>query len=220
MPLIQMEGTEQLKSEGRQPVLVFTDREHTMGLVVDEIVDIVEDRMNVELMSQRTGYVGSAVINGHATDIVDVAHYLTLAFNDWFGQQASESFDANDGSRLLLVDDSPFFRNLLAPILSVAGFKVTTAESGIDALKLRENGKKFDVIISDIEMPGMDGFAFADEVRRDDRWGGVPMVALSARTSDQDFERGRASGFTDYVAKSDREELVRSLAHTVASVTE
>ncbi|MCK5546248.1 MAG: response regulator, partial [Rhodospirillaceae bacterium] len=80
-------------------------------------------------------------------------------------------------------------------------------------------GVSFDVIISDIEMPVMDGFQFAGEVQKDQRWGEIPMVALSAKTTDEDFERGKEAGFKDYVAKADRDELVRSLAQTVASVT-
>ncbi len=218
MPMIPFHDGHAWKTEGRQAVLVFTEQDRSMGLVVDEIVDIVEDRLKVEITTDTPGLIGSAVINGHATDVVDAGYYLTKAFPDWFGGSAHEP-GAISGKRALLVDDSPFFRNLLAPLLSVAGFNVTTSESAVDALSLRESGADFDVIISDIEMPNMDGFAFAQEVRGDPRWGNVPMVALSARATDQDFERGRSVGFNDYVAKSDREELMRSLAHTVSSVT-
>jgi len=72
------------------------------------------------------------------------------------------------------------------------------------------------VIISDIEMPGMNGFDFASAVRADGRWQVVPMVALSSYATDKDFERGRAVGFTDYVAKFDRDSLLETLAQTVA----
>jgi two-component system chemotaxis sensor kinase CheA len=220
MPLIPFSDDHEWKSDGRQAVLVFTEQDRSMGLVVDEIVDIVEDRLRVEITTDVPGLIGSAVISGHATDVVDAGYYLTKAFPDWFGGGGGIGASGMiSGKKALLVDDSPFFRNLLAPLLSVAGFSVTTAESADDALVMREKGMNFDVIISDIEMPRMDGFAFAQEVRSDPRWGNVPMVALSARTTDQDFERGRAVGFNDYVAKSDREELMRSLAHTVSSVT-
>ena len=123
------------------------------------------------------------------------------------------------GRRALLVDDSPFFRNLLSPLLSVAGWKVTAVDSADEALAIREQGALFDVIISDIEMPGMDGFAFAEEVRSDPRWQTVPMVALSASAGEKDLEKGRAAGFNDYVAKFDRDALVGSLAQTVALAT-
>ena len=219
MPLIPFSNDHNWKTEGRQAVLVFTERDRSMGLVVDEIVDIVEDRLKVEITADRSGLIGSAVIDGRATDVIDAGYYLTQAFPDWFGGSEEDAAGLIAGKSALLVDDSPFFRNLLAPILSVAGFSVTTADSATEALKMRDHGNKFDVIISDIEMPEMDGFAFAEEVRRDQRWGEIPMVALSAHATDRDFERGRQVGFNDYVAKSDRDELVRSLAHTVSSVT-
>jgi len=219
MPLIPFSQGHEWKTEGRQAVLVFTERDRSMGLVVDEIVDIVEDRLKVEITAERSGLIGSAVIDGRATDVIDAGYYLTQAFPDWFGGADEQNAGLIAGKNALLVDDSPFFRNLLAPILSVAGFNVTTADSANQALQMRDKGTRFDVIISDIEMPDMDGFAFAEEVRRDPRWGKVPMVALSAHATDRDFEKGREVGFNDYVAKSDRDELVRSLAHTVNSVT-
>jgi two-component system chemotaxis sensor kinase CheA len=55
-----------------------------MGLVIDRIVDIVEEDLGVELSSEREGIVGTAVIKGQATEILDVGHYLPMAFSDWF----------------------------------------------------------------------------------------------------------------------------------------
>lgn len=218
MPLIRMEGAQELGNEGRQPVLVFSDRDRSMGLVVDEIIDIVEDHVNVELSATRSGYIGSAVIASKATDIVDVGFYLTQASKDWFGGESPESFGDENESRLLLVDDSPFFRNLLKPLLSVAGYEVICVESASAALELCEAGENFDVIISDIEMPGMSGFEFAEAVKNDSRWSNVPMVALSSFATPKDLERGRDVGFKDYVAKNDREALLNTLQDTLAEI--
>ena len=218
MPLLQMEGAEPLGSEGRQPVLVFSDRDRSMGLVVDEIVDIVEDRVNIELTNDRDGYVGSAVIAEKATDIVDVGYYLSRSFRDWFGGEARESFGDRGRNRILLVDDSPFFRNLLSPLLSVAGYDVIAVESAGEALKLCESGEDFDIIVSDIEMPGMTGFESAEKVKNDTRWRDVPLVALSAFATARDLERGREVGFKDYVAKNDRDALLNTLQDTLAEV--
>ncbi len=116
---------------------------------------------------------------------------------------------------MLLVDDSPFFRNLLTPLLSVAGYDVTAVENANDALALCEAGEDFDVIVSDIEMPGMNGFDFAEAVRHGSRWQRVPMVALSSHASPRDLDRGRIAGFNDYVAKFDRDALLYALQQTL-----
>ena len=217
MPLIPFDQGHQWKSEGRQPILVFTDNDRSMGLVVDEIVDIVEDHLKIELTADLPGLIGSAVVDGKATDIIDAGYFLTQAFSDWFGAADEDGAQGTESvRRVLLIDDSPFFRNLLSPLLSVAGWQVTTVESASDALNMRDKGLLFDAIISDIEMPNMTGFELAKEIRGDARWQNAPMVALSGHASQEDFQKGRDAGFNDYVAKFDREALVSSLAQTVA----
>ncbi|MFC4271119.1 response regulator [Sneathiella chungangensis] len=216
MPLTTIDDNVTIVEEGRQPVLVFSDHDRTMGLVVDEIVDIVEDYLDVEMISERDGFVGSAVIRGKATDIVDVGYCLQKCFGNWFGGNETRPFgQGSDKQKILLVDDSPFFRNMLVPLLKTAGYDVSTAENGVDALKKRDSGENFDIIISDIEMPGMDGFTFAEEIKGDDRWNETPIVALSSHTSPDDFDRGRAVGFSDYVAKFDRDSLMSALTQTL-----
>ena len=189
-----------------------------MGLLVDEIVDIVEERMNVQLGTDRTGLLGGAIIAGKATEVVDAGHYLTMAFDNWFAKDRQRQEGAKvEVKRLLLVDDSPFFRNLLTPLLSVAGYEVTSVDGADKALALCEAGKDFDVIVSDIEMPGMSGFEFAEAVRKSGRWQDTPLVALSAHTSAKDLDRGRKAGFVDYIAKLDREALLNTLSQTVVT---
>lgn len=105
---------------------------------------------------------------------------------------------------------------MLTPLLSMAGYDVTTLDSPVEALKLCESGATFDVIISDIEMPEMDGFEFALRVRESSRWQNVPMVALSSHATPQDIDRGMKVGFNDYVAKFDRDTLLNSLTETMS----
>ena len=212
MPLVFIDPDGKPPETGAQPLLVFTDDERSMGLAVDEIVDIVEDRLNIEVSGDRPGVLGSAVIKGRATEVVDVGYYLPQAFADWFGRKEGRS--AGQPVRVLLVDDSAFFRNMLTPVLKASGFIVTTVDSGPAALALLEKGARFDVIVTDIEMPEMDGFAFAEALGAEERWKHIPVIALSSYSTAELMERGRAAGFHDYVAKFDREGLVVALRQT------
>ena len=218
MPLIKVDDSCSLRTEGRQPILVFADNRQSMGLIVDEIIDIVEERLDIELITDHPGRLGSVVIAGNATELVDTSYYLKMAFGDWFGTEMQSANDGSSGDRrVLLIDDSPFFRNMLKPLLASAGYRVTAAESADEALKLREDGEDFDIIISDIEMPGMDGFQFMEAVKEEGRWQDTPVVALTSHASPGDFQRGRQVGFTDYVGKFDRETLLNTLSTTLST---
>ncbi len=213
MPLVMIDDSYEIKTEQQQPVIVFADRDRSMGLVVDEIVDIVDEVAKIELVSENDGILGSAIINGTATDMIDTGYYLSVAFKDWFG--LDEDAAGYQARRILLIDDSAFFRNLLAPILSVEGYDVTTVENPREALRMCERGIDFDAIVSDIEMPHMSGFEFAEAVRKDTRWSDLPIIALSSHASQEDIERGRQVGFNDYVIKNDRQSLIETLKETV-----
>ncbi|HXF89991.1 MAG TPA: hybrid sensor histidine kinase/response regulator [Xanthobacteraceae bacterium] len=215
MPLIRANEEVQIKQgEGTQPLLVFSDSVHSMGLVVDEIVDIVEDKLNIEVASDRPGVLGSALIKGRATEIIDVAHFLPLAFEDWFRHKESRRAPATRS--LLFVDDSAFFRNMLTPVLRAAGYNVTAVAHAAEALALLRSERQFDVLVTDLEMPGMDGFALAAAVRADARRRDMPIIALSAYGSPELIERGRQAGFTDFVAKFDRHSLIAALKEQAA----
>jgi two-component system chemotaxis sensor kinase CheA len=211
MPLVYINAAAGHKTDGNQPILVFTDQDRSMGLVVDEIVDIVEEHLNIEVSSSNQTIMGSAVISGHATEIIDVAHYLPQAFGDWLERKDQRRYTGRKNMRLLLVDDSAFFRGMLSPLLSSAGYQVTLADSAEDALAIKEKGGRFDLIVSDIEMPGMNGIEFAERLRNDVDWGDTPIIALSSHAEPDIIERSRKAGFIDYIGKFDREGLIKTL---------
>ncbi len=217
MPLIPIDDEYTFPEKGKRPTLVFADRNRSMGLVVDEILDIVDDRLAVELGANRPGMIGSAIVAGKATEILDTGYYLTRSFADWFVENNTDTPAISSAKpRLLLVDDSAFFRNLLTPVLSVAGYRVTTAVCAEDALALMEDGEVFDGIVSDIEMTGMSGFDFVEKLRAGTPWAEIPVVAMSSHTSQADLDRGYEVGFSDYVAKHDRDSLVQALIESVS----
>ncbi|MCA3419173.1 MAG: hybrid sensor histidine kinase/response regulator [Roseomonas sp.] len=216
MPMVPIAGHWEAPESGRQAVLVFTEGQRSMGLMVDEILDVVEEPLIIQPGSDRLGYLGSAVIAGRVTDVIDTVYWLSHAGGDWFRGDRKSSSSAQK-PRLLLIDDSPFFRHLVVPALSAAGFDVTAVESPAEALRLRDAGVEFEALISDIEMPEMDGLSFARNVRASGAWMRLPLVALSSRAEPEDVSRGREAGFTDYVAKYDRDALLSSLRECLSS---
>ena len=216
MPLVEMDGVS-VRDSGKQSVLVFTDDSRSMGLVVDEIVDIVEEHLHIEVSAGAAGTLGSAIVKGQATEVIDVGHFLPMAFADWFTRK---DMRPSAGARsVLLVDDSAFFRNMLAPVLKAAGYRVQLAGGAREGLDLLRGGDPVDVILTDIEMPDMSGFEFAEAVRADTALNATPIIALSSMVSPAAIERGRQAGFHDYVAKFDRPGLIAALKEQTAEAS-
>jgi two-component system chemotaxis sensor kinase CheA len=215
MPLVQMEGVN-VQTTGAQPILVFADDGRSMGLVVDEIIDIVEERLNIEVAGSKDGILGSAVIKGQATEVIDVGHFLPMAFSDWFTRK--EMRPSASAQSVLLVDDSAFFRNMLAPVLKAAGYRVRVAPNAQEGLTALRSGQTFDVVLTDIEMPDMNGFEFAETIRADQHLSAMPIIALSSLVSPAAIERGKLAGFHDYVAKFDRPGLIAALKEQTAGL--
>jgi two-component system chemotaxis sensor kinase CheA len=216
MPLVQMAGVN-VQTSGAQPILVFSDDGRSMGLVVDEIIDIVEEKLHIEVAGSQEGILGSAVIKGQATEVIDVGHFLPMAFADWFSRK--EMRPSVSAQSVLLVDDSAFFRNMLAPVLKAAGYRVRVAPNAQEGLTALRSGQNFDVVLTDIEMPDMNGFEFAETIRADQHFGAMPIIALSSVVSPAAIERGRLAGFHDYVAKFDRPGLIAALKEQTAELS-
>ncbi len=140
MPLVTLSDEVRIKGEGAQPLLVFSDGSRAMALVVDEIVDIVEERLDIQVASENAGVLGSAIVKGQAAEIIDVGHFLPLAFEDWFRRK--EQSARSPARRVLLIDDSPFFRNMLTPVLQAAGYQVTAVGAAAEALALLKDGAR------------------------------------------------------------------------------
>jgi two-component system, chemotaxis family, sensor kinase CheA len=212
MPLIPADPEIAIRREGTQALVVFSDGERSMGLVVDEIVDIVDDRLEIELAADRSDVVGSAVIRNRATEIVNVAHYLPLAHDDW--ARPGRGRGSAVSPTVLLVDDSAFFRELLTPVLNAAGYRVAAAESAERAMALVASGARVDVLVTDIDMPGTNGFDLVAALRQDPRAAHLPVIALASAPTPQAVERARRLAIAEVVAKFDRSGLVAALAET------
>ncbi len=216
IPIVYVNEKVKRAINGTQPMLIFSDEGKTMGLVVDEIVDVVDAHLDMQLSSDAENLLGAAIIDGQAAEILDVGHYIDQAFGSWF-KRLSGTRDKS-GGKLLVVDDSAFYRNLIEPVLKGNGFEVTACGSAREALDRLGGETRFDIIVSDVEMPGMDGFQFAQAVRGDPQIRNVPIIALASEGAYDLVERGRAAGFTDYIAKSDRAGLIAALKEFTGAI--
>lgn len=104
--------------------------------------------------------------------------------------------------RVLAVDDSATMREMVSFTLRHAGFEVVEADNGKDALSKLEDGASFDLIITDLNMPQMDGFAFIEQVRgKPQAHQFVPILILTTEADAARKERGRAVGATGWIVK-------------------
>lgn len=113
---------------------------------------------------------------------------------------------------ILIVDDSKTVRNLVAFIMKKEGFKVTTAEDGLDGLEKLYSASEVDLIVSDVNMPRMDGLTFIKTVREQDAYKDIPIVVLSTEGQDKDIQTGLTVGANLYMVKpAQPEKLVRNV---------
>jgi len=101
---------------------------------------------------------------------------------------------------VLTVDDSRTIREMLRQTLADAGFKVFQAVDGVEGLEILDRSAPR-VIVTDINMPRMDGFAFIENVRRDGRWRGVPILVLTTESDQEKKNRAREAGATGWIVK-------------------
>ncbi|HEX7242965.1 MAG TPA: hybrid sensor histidine kinase/response regulator, partial [Longimicrobiaceae bacterium] len=215
LPLVPASAKVEMRAAEERPVIVFTDGTRSMGLAVNAIHDIVDDRLEIEVRSATPGVLGTAVIAGRSTEVVDINHYLRAADPEWFGARKERA----DRKRVLLVDDSPFFLSLIGPVLRSSNYEVQLAGDGQEALARLERGEDFDVIVSDIDMPRVDGFELARRVSSHPRWSGIPLLALTGRSGHEDRSHGLASGFREFLQKFDRDAVLQAV-ESAAALTE
>lgn len=185
------------------------------GILISQIVDSVDT--NVELNTDsymEEGLLGTALINDKMTLFIDMYKVIEKADPHWSDRKAVE-LNEESPKRVLLNEDVAFFRTLVKGYLESDGYDVFTAENGKIGLEEFQKGG-FDIIVSDIEMPVMDGFEFMQAVRNILNDHKTPAVALTALDSEDDIKKIHNCGYDVYEAKIDKERLLDSVADLLA----
>lgn len=207
MPVAHMAGDYAFRTEGSQPILVFTGDHGPIGVAVDEIVDIVREPLSIDLSSDMPGILGAAIVRGEATEVIDVGHYLQQLSHEWVDQRGAQP---GSKGRILLVEQNDFTRQLLAPLLEAAGYQAVEAGAFSEALRLKDAGETFDAILADVDADPAGADAFAAQLNDDPAWRDAARLALTGGASS-------AGAFADAVRKTDRAGLLAALDYAMQS---
>lgn len=209
------------------PVIVITKRRRLFGIRVNRIHDVINLKSEIEPALQSTHGILGNIINGtHIATVVDALGIIEHQLGEPDGMPETVKAPIRPpfkkGSvRILLAEDSPFFMKQIQRLLESYQCEVVHAPDGDAALKILKSSKpnRFQLVISDIEMPMMTGYELAEEIRADERWKAIPLVALTTRFSEEDYKRGMAVGFTHYLEKINPDELINTIAKEVEGVS-
>jgi len=205
MPLVPV-GATSFDPSRSYPVLVITDGDLTVGLLVDEIVDIIEEALDVQLSSGGHETIGAAVVRGQAVEFIDVTSYLQGVASSVTRQAAKDA-----GRRqVLLVHNDAFSRDFLSPMLSAAGYRVVAASSAKEALQVIEQGSHVDAVVTSTDLAEMTGNELASAVRRSPSAREVPVIGLIG--VDDVHDEADSDALTLRVPAGDRQSLLAGLS--------
>ena len=182
-----------------------------LGLIVDTLVgqeEIVIKTLG-EFLRDIDGIAGATIRgDGGVTLIVDVAAIMQMAkgvkataINENIGSESKEKNSASDYT-IMIVDDSKTDRTIMRKALTPMGVTTIEASDGVEALNILKQGDhNFDAMLIDIEMPRMDGYTLATEIKKYNKYKNLPLIAVTSRTGKSDRMRGVESGMIEYITK-------------------
>jgi len=196
-------------------VIVFTTGGREVGLMVSSIIDVLEAEVTFDSMTFRQpGILGSAVLMGRTTLLVDLFGLVAAVLPDWVVKPERVVTQLGTQPTVLIVEDSHFFLHHIKNFVEEAGYQVCTAMDGLEALQVLEKyGDKINLVLTDIEMPNLDGLGLTERIRHDPRFASLPVLAVTSVCGEGAEKRGLAAGIDEYLIKLDQEKLLVSIAH-------
>lgn len=191
-------------------VIVFMVAGRELGLLAIGPVDAVLTHAGIDggLLKQ-PGIMGSIILDGKTTLIVDVLDLIRCLQPEWFSATGSLGLETLKSKTILVVDDSVFFRSQIKSFIQQEGYSVVDAEDGEAAWRiLRKSGQDISLVVTDMEMPRLNGFELTEAIRRDKRFSHIPIIALTTLADDKDMERAKRAGVSEYLIKLDKERLL------------
>ena len=206
-------GVKQVLESGDQTyVVVISVAETKLGIIVDNLIgqeEIVIKSLG-SYLANIDGIAGGTIRgDGRVTLIVDVGVIMDMAKEVKVDIKSSMSAEAIQKAKespadykVLVVDDSKMDRTIISKALAPTGITLIEATNGLEALNIIKSSEHaFDAVLIDIEMPKMDGYTLAGEIRKYSKYRNLPLIAVTSRTSKSDRLRGVEVGMTEYITK-------------------
>ena len=200
MPIVAAAHDVMVK-EGDNTVFVISPDGEPFGLLVDGIVDIIEDKLDVEIAGDSPGIIGAADINGRVVELLDIAYFIEIAA----ARRRERPRDRK--SRLLLVDDAAFFRDMLAATLQAQASRWSRRHRAPRRSAALAPGSRVSTRSSiDVELPDVGGFELADRLR--EAGARAPMIAIAPYATREILRAAAAAGMAGAVGKFQRNQML------------
>jgi len=192
-----------------------------VGLIVDRFIgqeEIVIKSLG-EFLKGIPGIAGATIRgDGRVTLIVDVGSLMRLAKETHNRKIVTESLKEAKKKKekpsdytIMLVDDSAMDRKVMRQSVEQLGINIIEAKDGVEALEILKKNNNIDAVLIDIEMPRMDGYTLAQEIRKYNKYRKLPLIAVTSRTTKADRVRGVEVGMNEYVTKPYTQEYLQNV---------
>ncbi|NUM69302.1 MAG: response regulator [Ignavibacteriaceae bacterium] len=205
--LLELPDTHRKEEPVHTNVMVLFNSENMVGVSFDELVDEAEfliKPFNRQLQRIRNVSAATVLGSGQIVPVLNISDLIKSSL-EFAGELRVRSKAAEQPSReehnILVVDDSITSRMLLKDILESAGYNVKVAIDGVEALTALRSDK-YHAVVTDIEMPRMNGFELTYQIRKEEKLKNTPVVLVTALSSPEDRERGIEAGADAYIVKS------------------
>jgi two-component system chemotaxis sensor kinase CheA len=193
-------------------VVVFNDGDRSVGMVVDQILDVAEEAVTVRQKSNRKGLLGSAVVGKRVTDFLDLSEVLSACEGKW--DRNAEGLVG--GKRILIADASAFSRGMIRSGLDMAGYTVLEAANLDEAIRGLEK-LPADAVVAALDFPPNGSAALLAAMRSRPEWEKIPVLAVADTTDHVLASAIRAAGFQDCQSKIDSAAILASLARLIST---
>ncbi len=210
----------QLPALAPDKLYVFTTRikNFEVAVVASSIEESIHTRLNLDSPPMNESIVlGVTTLHERLTFVLDLFSLAEKVNPEVFKSKAFSKPPTRN--RLLVVDDTPFFRNLEKKYFESIGFEVSLAFNGQEALDmLLEKPRRFDLVVTDIVMPVMDGFGLLKNIRSHPELNHIPVIALTSFVQEDSQQRARDAGFAGYALKTNKETILEAVAHFMSEI--